>query len=289
MYYVKVLHFRRFSLCFDYTPFGVICISVSNLIVREIISVYTVDRSIGTYTNKDRPYSALCIKMSGQSSYTQNGKEHMSDDTHLIFVPQGATYSYTVKSKGSCVIIEFLAENTPDEIQSLVVNESSIIKAILSTMGYAWKRKQTGYREICMMNIYQLLYHIALHKNNTYVPKVHQMRIEKSIDYLHEHLNNHDLTIEAIARRSSISEIYFRRLFTEIYGLSPKKYIIMMRMNRAKELLDSENMSVSEIAESVGFGDVYSFCKTFRKEVGATPTEYKKQLREEDPVNIPGS
>lgn len=263
--------------------------SVSDLIIKEIISVYAVDRNVGTYTNEKRPCSALCIKMSGTSVYIQNEQEYLSDDKHLIFVPQGATYAYSVKSKGSCIIIEFETENAPDTIQSLVINESSVIKTLVSGMGYAWKRKQTGYRETCMSSLWQILYHVALHRSNSYIPKVHQRRIEKSIEYLHEHLCDHELLIETIAEKSGISEIYFRKLFTEIYGFSPKKYIIMMRMNRAKELLDAGKLSVSEIAESVGFGDVYSFCKTFRKEVGSTPTEYRKQSRDESTIDTPGS
>lgn len=262
--------------------------SVSKLIVREIVSIYTVDRSLATYSNADRPYSAFCIKTSGSSFYTQNGRDHLSDDTHLIFVPQGATYTYTVKGKGRCIIIEFLCENAPDSIESYKISQSSIIKTIASSMEYAWRLQRTGCREVCLSGLYQLMYHIVLHKNNTYVPKVHQVRIEKSLQYLHEHVLDHNLTIETIAAQSSISEIYFRRLFTEIYGLSPKKYMIMLRLNRAKELLEGGTLSVSEIAEDVGFGDVYSFCKTFRKEVGSTPTEYKKQLHE-DTDNTPGS
>ena len=140
-----------------------------------------------------------------------------------------------------------------------------------------------------MSGIYQLMYHIVLRENNTYIPKVHQTRIEKSLRFLHNHFCDHNLSIEDIAGQSGISEIYFRKLFTEIYGLSPKKYIIMMRLNRAKELLDAGAMSVSDVAEAVGFGDVYSFCKTFRKETGSTPTEYKKQLHEEAASNVPGS
>ncbi|MBQ3080157.1 MAG: helix-turn-helix transcriptional regulator [Clostridia bacterium] len=263
--------------------------SVSELVIKEIISIYTVDRSIGEYSVVNRPYSAFCIKMSGNSSYSQDGREYVSDDRHVIFIPQLSTYTYSVLGQGSCVIIEFISENAPKTIKSYSINEGSVIKAIISTMEYTWRLKRTGYRENCFSGIYQLMYHIVLNQNNTYIPKVHQMRITRSIQYLHEHFCDHNLAIESIAEQSDVSAIYFRRLFTEIYGLSPKKYIIMMRINRAKELLDPGMLSISEIAERVGFGDVYSFCKAFRKEVGSTPTEYKKRLRDEDSSNIPGS
>ena len=131
--------------------------AVSDLIVKEIISVYAVDKSVAIYINENRPYSAICLKMSGTTVYNQNGHEFLSDDRHVIFIPKGAAYSFEVKEMGSCFIIEFVAENTPDSIQSLVVNESSVIKTIVSGMGYAWRRKQAGYRETCMSSIYQLL------------------------------------------------------------------------------------------------------------------------------------
>lgn len=255
--------------------------NISELVIKKIVSIYPVDLACSTFHNVNRPYSAFCLKLSGKSVYTQDGIEHFSDRSRLIVVPKGSTYSYSIKEKGTCVIIEFIGEGLPVEITSLKVNDAGTIKGIVSNMEYAWTFKKPGYREACLSGMYQLMYHAALHESNPYAPKVHKTKIDESLHYLHDHFCDHTLTINELAEQSEISEIYFRKLFIEVFGVSPKKYITMLRMNRAKELLNSDELSVSRIAEVVGFGDVYSFCKVFKTETGSTPTEYRKMRTKE--------
>ncbi len=249
------------------------------LIIQKIVSVYLVDLDTATYYNTNRPYSAMCLKTSGHSIYTQNGIDYYSDSKHLILIPKGSTYSYSVKEKGSCIIIEFMADGLPDTITAHEVNNGDVIKGIAANMEYAWTFKRPGYREICLSGIYQLLYHMMLHESNTYLPRVHRTKIDKSLHYIHDHFCDHSLTIQDLAHQSEISVIYFRKIFHEVFGVSPKKYITLLRLNRAKELLTANELSISQIAEVVGFGDIYSFCKTFRTETGTTPTEYKKGIQ----------
>ena len=153
-------------------------------------------------------------------------------------------------------------------------------------MEYAWTFKRSGYRELCLSQIYKLLYLIVYHQSNPYSPKVHKMKIEKSMLYLLEHFCDHNLTISDLAKQSGISEMYFRKVFNEIYGMSPKRYIIMMRINRAKELLNISELTISQIADIVGFGDIYLFSKTFKSEVGSTPTEYSKAIHHKENTKI---
>ena len=110
---------------------------ISSLIIREIISIYRVDLPVNTYYNNNRPYSAICLKTAGHSTYVENGTESFSDSTHLIFIPQGATYSYTVEDTGSCIIIEFIAENGLDRIQSFEVNNGEEATTVAGSMEHA--------------------------------------------------------------------------------------------------------------------------------------------------------
>ena len=58
--------------------------------------------------------------------------------------------------------------------------------------------------------------------------------------------------------------------------MPPKKYIGLIRMTKAKELLLTGEVTVQQVAEAVGFRDVYGFCKAFRKAHDCTPTEFRK-------------
>lgn len=98
------------------------------------------------------------------------------------------------------------------------------------------------------------------------------------MEYIANNYTNGDINIAFLAELSEMSEVHFRRLFREVYFISPKKYIIMLRINRAKELLHYNDQSITRIAETLGFDYVYYFCRVFKNETGLTPTEYKKSL-----------
>ena len=90
---------------------------------------------------------------------------------------------------------------------------------------------------------------------------------------------NEKLTIEQIAKKCAVSTSLLRRIFTEKFGVSPVKYRMDMKLRRAMYLIESTNMTVSEIAEYLSFFDAAYFCKLFRAHTGMTPTQYAKSKR----------
>ena len=87
---------------------------------------------------------------------------------------------------------------------------------------------------------------------------------------------NYKLNIKKIANAYFLDSAYFSRLFKKETGLSPKKYILNLRIEKAKDLLTSTNYSVKEISTTVGYADSLYFSKTFLKETGFSPTQYRK-------------
>lgn len=90
-----------------------------------------------------------------------------------------------------------------------------------------------------------------------------------------ENESGENLSIAEIAALCNVSEVYFRRLFKEYSGLSPSDYRLRNKIRRAKLLLKYENMTVSEIAESLSFTGSAYFIKTFRRMTGMTPLKYR--------------
>ena len=76
-----------------------------------------------------------------------------------------------------------------------------------------------------------------------------------------------------------MGESYFQKLFKEIYGISPKKYIIQLKINHACDLLRLERYTVTQIAELCNFSDVYFFSRQFKEYMGITPTQFIKKYR----------
>jgi len=83
------------------------------------------------------------------------------------------------------------------------------------------------------------------------------------------------LDLDAMAREAGYSRFHFARAFATAYGETPRWYLTRRRIERAKTLLRTANLSVTEICLLVGFGSLGSFSSRFRDLVGQSPTEYR--------------
>ncbi len=85
-----------------------------------------------------------------------------------------------------------------------------------------------------------------------------------------------DLPLEALARRANLSPYHFSRQFKRVVGYAPHDYLIRTRLNLAKFYLLSTTDTVKEIAYSCGFANECSFCTSFKKHLGLTPTAFRQ-------------
>ncbi len=84
-------------------------------------------------------------------------------------------------------------------------------------------------------------------------------------------------SVEEMAEYCSISKNYFRTLFRNKTGRSPREYQEELRINRALEQIVLAGSSITAIAGSLGYRDVYHFSKVFRKNTGMSPRSYRQQ------------
>lgn len=96
------------------------------------------------------------------------------------------------------------------------------------------------------------------------------------------------LDLDAIAAAAGYSRHYFVRAFRAAYGQSPGRYLSQRRVERARELLRSVNLSVTEVCFLVGFSSLGSFSTRFKEIVGVSPSEYQRDARAAGPPPIPG-
>ena len=83
------------------------------------------------------------------------------------------------------------------------------------------------------------------------------------------------LDLDAMAREAGYSRFHFARGFAEAYGETPRAYLTRRRIERAKSLLRSANLSVTEVCVLVGFSSLGSFSARFRELVGRSPSDYR--------------
>ncbi|MGK7950696.1 MAG: helix-turn-helix domain-containing protein [Xenococcaceae cyanobacterium] len=107
---------------------------------------------------------------------------------------------------------------------------------------------------------------------------VTQTKIDRVKDYINDNLDE-NLNLSKIAEIANISTYHFARLFKQKTGYSPHQYIIQNRIEKAKNLLSKTNLSIVEIAYSVGYSSQSNFTSLFRKQVGTTPKKYRQSKK----------
>lgn len=94
-------------------------------------------------------------------------------------------------------------------------------------------------------------------------------------NYIYQHYEE-DLSLELLAEKVYLSSGYLSFIFKKETGMNLNRFIRVVRMEKAGELLSSTNMKVAQISESVGFANVSYFCRSFREYYGSSPESWRK-------------
>lgn len=102
-------------------------------------------------------------------------------------------------------------------------------------------------------------------------------RLKRAIDLLESRLGD-DVTLEELARAVDLSPYHFNRQFRRSTGLPPHRWLQARRVERAKTLLAQPGADVLSVAAAVGYENPGHFAKLFRRYVGVSPSEFRRQL-----------
>jgi AraC family transcriptional regulator len=88
-----------------------------------------------------------------------------------------------------------------------------------------------------------------------------------------------DLSLQVLANESGYSRVHFVRMFRAATGYSPHNYLLSLKLERVRELLKKPSMSLIDIALDCGFASHSHMSRIFHKNVGVTPSAYRRGLR----------
>lgn len=99
--------------------------------------------------------------------------------------------------------------------------------------------------------------------------------VESISKYLNENYTD-DISLYTLSKNMYLSPVYISKIFKEITGNSPINYLILIRLSKAKELLEDSKLSIKTIAKMVGYNDPYYFSKLYKKYYGISPNKVRK-------------
>ena len=122
-----------------------------------------------------------------------------------------------------------------------------------------------------------LLKHYATRKHvfRSYEDGLPKVMLKQAIEYMNVNLGE-NVSLSEMAAILHISQYHFCRLFKQSTGMSPHRYLMQQRLDRAKQRLKQPELTVTDIALECGFANQSHFAKYFRRYTGVSPTQYRQ-------------
>lgn len=240
--------------------------------------ILTVLKLNWDYSDADalpRKYHALSFRVKGNASYTYGNNTLSVQNGDILFVPENMGYHIKAQDEELYVIHFELPEKTQNDLEVFHMKDYAKAKNLFETCLEVWNKKEPGYDFKTLSIFYNILTLMTISSLQTQAEETHQ-KIEPAIKYLHAHFTEPELSVLTLCDLVHLSDTWFRKLFYKCYGTKPTKYINTLRINYAKELLDSGYYSIEKIAEMSGFEDSKYFSTVFRQFTGCSPSKYKK-------------
>ncbi len=91
--------------------------------------------------------------------------------------------------------------------------------------------------------------------------------------------SHQQVDLEQAAGQAGISPFHFLRLFSSVLGVTPHQYLVRSRLRHAARLLADNDISITDVAYDVGFGDLSNFVRTFHRAAGVSPRRFREGSR----------
>lgn len=252
-------------------------IFLNHLSVTDIAFIHTYRDSVDKYPmkNKGRFHHGLLYTLTSTETYHFKDCSIKATPGSVVYIPKGESYKITLDGEESVVItIDFEITGEPVLPFKIDFPEMATIKSYFQDIVRIWEGTKSNYLPECKSYFYKIV--SILSKQTFPILQASKFdNIEISKEYIKENFLKNDFSVETLAQKAQISRRYFEILFKQRYNITPKAYIISLKLERAKELLLIEKLRVKDIAIMLGYSDIYHFGKIFKEKTGYTPSQYR--------------
>ena len=225
----------------------------------------------------------------------QDWKEHRFPVGSVSIVPAGSRFAFRAAQTGDFVLLqidpEFLQQAAHELIKGERVEltlqlgiEDDYLAECIRTLASEAEQQYLGGRAYGESVARAMATHIVrkyshtgpLLRNRTGGLAPFQLR--RVSDHIRKHLNE-TVSLEDMASAAGLSVFHFARMFKAATGITPKQYLMRCKLERARELLLTEDRTISEVALELGFCDQSHLSTHFKRLYGTTPKQFVREAR----------
>lgn len=219
-----------------------------------------------------REFRVIHYILSGKGILRIRNKEYHLKEGQLFSIPpmEPAYYEADAEDPWSYVWIDFVNNQTaPYFFDDIVISAPSLRSDFLDIKNYS-DHENTGKLHVANV-LNDIAEKLTSQKSND------AALVQNAVRYIHQHYVSTGLSVAEIADKFNVSRYVLRSAFTNETGLSPVQYIIQHRLKMACRYMVESNIPPSAVFYSVGYASYSHFAKIFRKHIGISPSDYKKQ------------
>lgn len=245
----------------------------------ELLNVFKFSRAHAVVQERPRVFHALSLRLAGSGHFEYEGRSFEISQGQLAYIPAGRDYQVSTEYEEIMVLHFNLWNYGGNQIEVFCPRDGRVSQMLMNRILEEWERPRPGSNYRCTALFYELLAQLQDQSEMAGSRWEALKKIRPSVECLQKRFFDPELTVEELAACSSVSSVYFRRLFHEVFGTAPQTYLTGLRIKRAQELLASGYYSVGETAEYSGFSDAKYFSTVFRKMTGMSPRQYIRSLQ----------
>ncbi|MBE7041406.1 MAG: helix-turn-helix transcriptional regulator [Ruminococcaceae bacterium] len=246
-------------------------------IVFQILDVLDFDQSDVKKYNFKRNFDALSLRYEADTIIEYKDKQLHFTDNSIGFFPSDVDYT-RIANHDKMIVVHFKAFNYhTNKIESFFPVDYKKYRSLFEKMLDCWNKKDISYKHEAASLLNLIFSEFYKDNKKTYI---HNSKIDSSIIYIEENYLKKDFSLQLAAEKSYISDTYFRKLFRQEFGISPKQYVINHRIKYAASLIIAGYYSLQEISELCGYSDYKHFSVEFKKIIGVSPSKYTYKFEE---------
>lgn len=243
-----------------------------------------------------RPRGILHYVISGKGKLRIMNKEYKIHENQLFYIPADIMayyeadhdnpWEYMWTHIGGAVMLEVLKDCQLDEynpVKDIISPKGKYFRSLFDILSDIFNYYESEY--YCISRTYEMMDYFK----RAYVSETKKTSESLQLQYVRTVIKfiqlkfSEDIHVDDIALTCGLNRSYLSRLFHEATGTTIKDYLQSYRMQAAENMLKNTDSTIQYIAYAVGYNDIFTFSKAFKKHTGSSPSAFRNKTKEPSP------